>query len=114
MFKLQSVARHASTFEGGCGALGMHREDTWVVCLAAGQKRAPVVISSPQDLRAGLLPDSVPRRVKLERGRRLVRRAGVERKQPLVTCEVCYVLQRASVDDGLKPYVSAQRGSNKH
>ena len=22
--------------------------------------------------------------------------------------------QRASVDDGLKPYVSAQRGSNKH
>ena len=25
-----------------------------------------------------------------------------------------YVLQRASVDDGLKPYVSAQRGSNKH
>ena len=25
-----------------------------------------------------------------------------------------HVLQRASVDDGLKPYVSAQRGSNKH
>ena len=25
-----------------------------------------------------------------------------------------HVLQRASVGDGLKPYVSAQRGSNKH
>ena len=25
-----------------------------------------------------------------------------------------HVLQRASVDDGLKPHVSAQRGSNKH
>ena len=25
-----------------------------------------------------------------------------------------HVLQRANVDDGLKPYVSAQRGSNKH
>ena len=25
-----------------------------------------------------------------------------------------HMLQRASVDDGLKPYVSAQRGSNKH
>ena len=25
-----------------------------------------------------------------------------------------HVLQRASVDDGSKPYVSAQRGSNKH
>ena len=25
-----------------------------------------------------------------------------------------HVLQRASVDDGLKPYVSVQRGSNKH
>ena len=25
-----------------------------------------------------------------------------------------FVLQRASVDDGLKPYVSAQRRSNKH
>ena len=24
------------------------------------------------------------------------------------------LLQRASVDDGLEPYVSAQRGSNKH
>ena len=27
---------------------------------------------------------------------------------------VVHVLQRASVDDGLKSYVSAQRGSNKH
>ena len=25
-----------------------------------------------------------------------------------------HVLQRASVDNGLNPYVSAQRGSNKH
>ena len=25
-----------------------------------------------------------------------------------------HVMQRASVDDGLRPYVSAQRGSNKH
>ena len=25
-----------------------------------------------------------------------------------------HVLQRASVDDGLKPDVSAQRGTNKH
>ena len=25
-----------------------------------------------------------------------------------------HVLHRASVDDGVKPYVSAQRGSNKH
>ena len=25
-----------------------------------------------------------------------------------------HVLQRARVEDGVKPYVSAQRGSNKH
>ena len=25
-----------------------------------------------------------------------------------------HMLQRATLDDGLKPYVSAQRGSNKH
>ena len=55
------------------------------------------------------LPVSVQARIiTSERGRRRQRCRAM--RPPLGG----HVLQRASVDDGLQPYVSAQRGPNKH